>query len=92
MEKAIQKALSVGYKVKDGFKQNILLDKDFWSALGKAEGWEEKIEYRIEIGTLTQSNGEEDTTDYTWKYHWHKFIDHIAMGGDIESFFNNLIK
>lgn len=27
-----------------------------------------------------------------WKGEWHKLIDHIAEGKDIESFFNNLIK
>lgn len=33
-------------------------------------------------------------TDYppieSWKYHWHRFIDHLAEGKDAESFFSNL--
>lgn len=27
-----------------------------------------------------------------WRRVWHRFIDHIASGGDAESFFNNLLK
>lgn len=27
-----------------------------------------------------------------WLIEWHRFIDHIADGGDIDTFFNNLIK
>lgn len=26
-----------------------------------------------------------------WKYHWHRFIDHLAQGGDAETFFNQLL-
>lgn len=25
-----------------------------------------------------------------WDYHWHRFIDHLASGGDAESFFQSL--
>jgi hypothetical protein len=25
-----------------------------------------------------------------WLFHWHRFIDHIALGKDVESFFTNL--
>ena len=25
-----------------------------------------------------------------WLFHWHRFIDHIAFGKDVESFFSNL--
>lgn len=28
----------------------------------------------------------------SWKYHWHRFIDHLASGGDPESFFKELIE
>jgi len=28
----------------------------------------------------------------SWQYEWHNFIDHIAQGGNIDEFFNNLIK
>lgn len=27
-----------------------------------------------------------------WIYNWHQFIDHIAEGKDIDSYFNNLMK
>jgi hypothetical protein len=25
-----------------------------------------------------------------WLFHWHRFIDHIAFGKDVESFFSSL--
>jgi hypothetical protein len=25
-----------------------------------------------------------------WRFHWHRFIDHLADGGDVESFFGAL--
>ena len=25
-----------------------------------------------------------------WLFHWHRFVDHIAFGKDVESFFSNL--
>lgn len=56
-----------------------LLDPTFWSALGKAEGWE--------------IIGEHDTrwTRDQWIKEWHRFIDHIASEGDIDTFFTNLL-
>lgn len=58
---------------------NILLDPQFWSALGKARGWEEGLDrdiFRLPIEA--------------WKLKWHRFIDHLAEGKDAESFFASL--
>lgn len=60
-------------------KYRIVNDKKFWKALGVQQGWEEWDKYRPEGNTL-------------WKKYWHSFIDHMADGGDINEFFNNLLK
>lgn len=26
-----------------------------------------------------------------WRFHWHRFIDHLAEGKDVESFFASLV-
>ncbi len=65
----------------------ILLDPLFWQALGKGFGWE-KTDYCWGCG---YDEGATIDTD-GWKIKMHHFIDHLASGGDIESFFTNLIK
>lgn len=41
---------------------------------------------------MSKEEFEEGNAISGWLYHWHKFIDHIAEGKDIDSFFNNLLK
>lgn len=57
-----------------------LLRPEFWQALGKGLGWE---------GSITYIDGKKREH---WELQWHRFIDHLASGGDIDSFFNELIK
>lgn len=98
MEKAIEKAIDIGgYEVpawalvgwERGTKyqwRSFLIDSLFWQALGKAEGWQEKTDKILgtEIGF--------SPPELTWKYQWHRLIDHLAEGKDAESFFTNLLK
>jgi len=64
-----------------------VLDPLFWQALGKAEGWKGKYEY-----TYHDSFGTGTPFEYpAWLRYWHSFIDHLADGKDIDSFFNNLL-
>ena len=56
---------------------NIFLDPQFWQSLGKALGWATQFD-------------EDKGFNYQWKDYWHKFIDHLADGKDIESFFKDL--
>lgn len=58
---------------------DILLDPLFWQALGKAEGWKED-----DLVYLPRCQ--------TWSWKWHRFIDHIADGKSIDSFFGELLK
>jgi hypothetical protein len=55
-----------------------ILDYSFWQCLGKAMGWSGE-HYTLESGRKE------------WVYKWHRFIDHLAEGKDIESFFDGLI-
>lgn len=104
MQKAIKRAIiSGGYKPKgitlevvDGeiftFGKKLsdnecLLDPEFWKCLGKAEGWKWKEDIS---GTGDSIYLEQTGTD--WKLEWHKLIDHLAEGKDINSFFDNLLK
>lgn len=57
---------------------SVLLDPHFWQALGKAEGWEYQHD--------------ENTNYKDWRIVWHSFIDHLASGGDADSFFTSLTK
>lgn len=67
----------------DGIKEKILHSGDilisplFWQALGKAMGWDEEYDY--------------ENKREAWIGYWHRFIDHLASGGDAESFFATLI-
>ena len=56
----------------------LLLDPSFWQSLGKAIGWGEN-----------QYSPGEGLVD-GWLYYWHNFIDHLADGGTIESYFEKL--
>lgn len=51
---------------------------DFWQALGKTRGWE--------VHDVVTSSAEYRE----WTGRWHRLIDHLAEGKDIESYFANL--
>lgn len=69
-----------GFKDGTGFilsYEEILLDPLFWQSLGKSMGWEKGID------TYPYKNS-------AWKEKWHSLIDHLASGGSIEDFFNEI--
>jgi len=57
---------------------------EFWQALGKGLGWTGVAAYYM--------NDPKRTPKELWLFEWHRFIDHLAEGKDIESFFTSLIK
>lgn len=63
-----------------------LLDPLFWQALGKAEGWEQDFGETCPLCEVEVYEGTE------WEYHWHRFINHLTQGKDIDSFFTNLLQ
>jgi len=60
--------------------EETFLDPAFWQALGKAMGWSEEkasvVIYRVK--------------EPEWQSYWHRFIDHLAEGKTLESFFERL--
>lgn len=69
----------------DIYEGNFLNDYLFWQSLGKGLGLNPTSGQNItSIGTL-------DIYEAGWIEVWHQFIDHLAEGKDINSFFNNLI-
>lgn len=91
MKEAIQKAIEGGWRPTFNSLphlhpnrewQHITSDPLFWQSLGKALGWS---------GTNTACN-KCGVAFNGWKGHWHRFIDHIAEGKDVDEFFKELIK
>lgn len=96
MQEAIKRAIEGGYKnqITEDFLLEqktgdtltkydyalTLIDPEFWKCLGKAEGWGE-----MPSGDMWQGKNK-------WIYQWHNFIDHLAEGKDIESYFKKLLK
>lgn len=97
IKQAITKAVEGGYELKEAKCHHVLMhdengcpfgfhyepwhfytsDPSFWQALGKELGWVDTDVRRIE-GKI-------------WRFHWHRFIDHLAEGKDAESFFATLL-
>jgi hypothetical protein len=89
----------VVYHIMANLHEN-LLDPLFWQSLGKAMRWDygkcckECGSNSIPDGDGHCGNcyayfsGSESGTEY-WLYQWHRFIDHLAEGNTIESYFLN---
>ena len=60
----------------------IFLDPTFWQALGKARLWWKQNEPMPPKGS--------ERIAPEWYDHWHRFIDHLADGGNAEEFFASL--
>ena len=84
------------------------LDPLFWSSLGKAMGWGNQhhlfesgkvVDWPFECGLCGQHFPEKkprEKENYCeendWRSRWHKFIDHLAEGGNISDYFAQLTK
>ena len=101
MQKAIQKAIEGGYERKNGsfsfpMKLNdefdiweydtnaILLDPLFWQSIFKKTSC-------FHDGSMYRHEAKCDIGMFEWQKEWHRFIDHLASGKDIDSFFDNLL-
>src|SRR5262249_17003430 len=65
------------------------LDPHFWQALGRKLGWEEEVRtvHTVEHGRATLVT----RAGYPWLSHWHRFIDHLAVGNTPAAFFAPLL-
>lgn len=83
----------------------VMLDRFFWQALGKAKSWvahreqweDSSLSIRgcVFLGGILEYPYHEGgqlswTTKEKWRYEMHRFIDHLASGADAESFFASL--
>lgn len=91
MEQVIKLAIEGGYDGKISHNEcysqwinRCLLSPLFWQALGKQQGWKD-----------TDNNphlARNKMPQEEYMYHWHNFIDHIADGKSVDSFFELIIK
>ena len=84
VEEAIEKAVEGGYSnIPEGVCADYyFLDPSFWQSLGKAMGLDESRTYNGGV-----IKGKKLTA---WECLWHNFINHLASGKDIPSFFETL--
>jgi hypothetical protein len=80
VQDAIRDAKNAGYQPTD---RSVFLDHRFWRALGRARKWDESEKLLAVPPDMWTS---------IWLRHWHEFIDHLAAGGKIDTFFANLEK
>lgn len=92
-QEAIKRAEKGGYKQFNSPRKGYIelnqafLDPLFWSCLGKVEEWSKE-----NISTFYDKNGHVfDVSMPRWQFEWHRLIDHLAEGHNIESFFKNLL-
>ena len=97
VEQAINKAIDAGYKMPGkssmmfgvvGDENATFLDPSFWQSLEKILGWEAVCRTDEKRNLIYWPQ----TCLAGWFYHWHLFIDHLADGKDIESFFKQLLQ
>jgi len=65
-----------------------LIDPEFWKALGKSLGW------NIQEKQYTDTSKSTSTSEYItdgWLFQQHALTDHLAEGGDVTSFFEELL-
>lgn len=105
-------------------KEIVVIDPDFWRAIGKSEGWEDyfysyfvnpgyhelgckenggcigcphwrSVETKDCIPSENLENNNfwrrHELENPEWKHHWHRLIDHLAEGNDVESYFKELL-
>lgn len=113
IEEAIKKAIEGGWEYGRGeitslpgfgdlfVNEKMVIDPQFWKALGKAMGWgnskphiwfESRKSGRMcqSCGLATETKKECNRMTNDWLYQWHKFIDHLAEGKSIETYFETL--
>lgn len=61
---------------------DILLDPDFWQAVGKVEGWRSEC---VLHGAIAHFDCQVE-----WLYNWHRMIDAFASGKTVEEYLERL--
>ena len=107
METVIKKAIEGGWKKPEHWPNewidSYLLDRLFWQALIKdkmidcwackgknyfEDFFTKEIDKDKPCGNCEQTGTQIESN---WKSEWHRFLDHLADGKDIDSFFQELL-
>jgi len=84
---------TVSFENRDRFIEKaidtVLIDPLFWQALGKQQGWYDH-QLRGKHGECLECGAPQCAIE--WRENWHYFIDHLADGGNVDDFFNKLLK
>lgn len=67
--------------------RSCVVDPLFWQCLGKALGW--TVAFKCTVPGCKKDH-KRDLNN--WLKTWHHFIDHLANGGNVDEFFNNLLQ
>jgi hypothetical protein len=94
-KKAMQDVFDGGYMhastTEDMRPEALLLNPEWWSALGKARGWK-RLDAMCYSWCDHDGNVKKEWRSIRrWKNYLHRFIDHIAEGKDAESFFKEMV-
>lgn len=73
------------------YGKDIFLDPIFWQCLGKSLGWSDLPFWRYGETCIRCRENLGGIRYVQWQYNWHRFIDHLASGGDVDSFFADLL-
>lgn len=96
IQEAIRIATHAGYTGEKLYTCAVLLNPLFWEHLGKALGWKKEIliyysGYAKDDEGNTDGRLEEAYRIPEWHFYWHCFIDHLAEGKSMESFFEQIL-
>ncbi len=69
---------------------SVFLAPDFWRAIGKQRNIKRAKKSTLSSTLDSLSKGGDPHKEWDWKANWHRLIDHLASGKDIESFFAEL--
>jgi hypothetical protein len=99
-QQAIYKAMNAGWNQINAlgvFKgvDAMVLDPLFWQSLGEEQGWAENRDCK-HLGMVNAEYRNCRNCEYwagrpVWEYQWHRFIDHLAEGGNAETFFMEIL-
>jgi hypothetical protein len=68
---------------------SVFIDPLFWQALGKSRGWaEEVMPSGRTVADPSRKQSQILTPSYRW--YWHRFIDHLIAEKTAEDFFKSL--
>lgn len=94
VSEAVGKAYEAGYSSSLYITLEVmLLDPLWWQALSKAL---RLLKYTRNDGCAADNPDIQEMPNQgwteSWKHYWHRFIDHLAEGGNTETFFTNLLQ